>query len=143
MATNEHAPAILENELSTFLIDKAPVQLPDNFKEGFVKYFPYVLLVLMVLSALAVIPLVIGIAVLLATGAVYSLVLVAIGLVSIILNVMALPGLFKQQRGSWVLAYYADLLGLLSNILSISVVGIVISILFLFVMFQVKSYYKN
>ena len=47
-------PAILESELAPFFTVKAPFQFPINFREGFVKYWPIVSLILLLLALPAI-----------------------------------------------------------------------------------------
>ncbi|TAE29629.1 MAG: chromate transporter [Cytophagales bacterium] len=136
--------AVLEPELAPLFTDKAPFQLPEEFKEGFAKYVPYVALILLPLSLLAI--LMGGGAALLSAftlnirASLSMLIIVA----SLIVGALAISGLFKRTRDSWTKLYIAELLYILSAIVSFDLIGILISFLVgLFILFQVRSKYVN
>lgn len=139
----------LEDTLNLYFGQKAPA-LPANLKEVIVKYGPYISLVLIILS-LPVILLAFGF-----TGiaipfsyfgginAGLSLTFgTLLSLVVIVLEVMALPGLFKRQLSAWRLMYYSSLVTALQALLAVNlgslIIGAVISFYFLF---QIKPLYK-
>lgn len=142
-------PAILEAELAPFFTTKAPFQFPINFREGFVKYWPIVSLVLLILALPAILVFLgIGTALMpvsfmggIGTGFVYTITMV-LTLVQLVLGGLALPGLFNRKRNGWVLSYYAQLLNVLVSILSFRILGIILGLLFLMLLFQVREYYK-
>ncbi len=140
---------LLEQQLETYFIDKAPFQVPQNVKEAIVKYVPWVNLVLMVLLFPVVLA-VLGLGTILLpasflggidSGFIYTITMIVTG-ITLILRAIALPGLFKRKRSGWVYTYYADMLNALLNIISFSLMGLLFSVVFLFVLFQVRSYYK-
>ena len=62
--------------------------------------------------------------------------------ITLILEIMALPGLFKQQRKSWNLLYYSVLASALYNLLSLNLFGLIIGTLIsLYILFQIKKSY--
>ncbi len=136
--------AVLEPELGPIFTDKAPFQLPEEFREGFAKYFPYVAFVLLPLSLLAIL---FGGGVAVLSGfflnirvSLALLVMVA----ALIVGALAIPGLFKRTRESWTKLYIAELLYILSAIIGFDIVSILISFLIgLFILFQVRSKYVN
>ncbi|GAB3223778.1 chromate transporter [Spirosoma arcticum] len=141
--------ALLETELAPYFTIKAPFQFPVNFREGFVKYWPFVSLVLLLLTLPSIL-LFLGIGTALlpvsfvggigsGIGYTISMVLTVIGLV---LSLLALPGLFNRKRSGWVLSYYAQLLSIVTSILSFSLIGILLGLLFLMLLFQVRDYYN-
>ncbi|MFD2571893.1 hypothetical protein ACFSUS_14710 [Spirosoma soli] len=69
---------------------------------------------------------------------------VTIALITIgtVLSVMALPGLFNRKRSGWVFTYYAQLLGVLTSALSMSVLGVLLGLAFLMLLFQVREFYS-
>ena len=142
-------PAVLESELAPYFTTKAPFQFPLNFREGFVKYWPIVSLVLLLLSLPAILAFLgIGAAFMpvsfmggLGTGFFYTVVMV-FALIGVVLRALALPGLFNRTRSGWVLSYYAQLLSILGSVLSISIIGVLIGLLFLLLLFQVRDYYR-
>ncbi|NJL15709.1 MAG: chromate transporter [Microscillaceae bacterium] len=133
----------LEKELLPLFTDKAPFQLPTEWREAIVKYSPYVMMILAPLSVLAI-----GLSTL---ASIFSLLTVnflgtlslILSIVSIVLDLMAIPGLFATSRGGWKLVYLAWLISLLSNLLSFSFLSIIPAFLIGgFFLFQVRSYYK-
>ncbi|WP_046244671.1 hypothetical protein [Hymenobacter terrenus] len=140
--------ALLEKELAPYFIDKAPVA-PLRLKEGFVKYFPWVAVVLLVLL-LPVVLAALGLGALLSpfsflggldSGFSYIMVL-GLSAVTLVLDILSLSGLFNRQRVGWKWAYYSQLLSILSGVFTFSVPSILMSLLFLYLLFQVRSYYK-
>ncbi len=144
---NLEKAAIFETELAPFFTEKAPAQLPENFKNGFVKWFPWVNLVLVVLTIPAVLILLAALGLVTTAGAVggggglRELIGISIALIAIVFRILATPGLFKATRGSWVLVYYAELVSVVSSVISLSIFGLAFNALFLFILFQVRPLY--
>jgi hypothetical protein len=147
--TRMNQSAILETELAPFFTVKAPFQFPINFREGFVKYWPIVSLVLLLLSLPAILAFLgLGAALMpvsfmggVGAGIWYTIAMV-LTVIRLVLGALALPGLFNRKRSGWVLSYYAQLLGLLVSIFSFSLIGILLGLLFLMLLFQVRAYYS-
>ena len=141
--------AMLETELAPFFTSKAPFQFPVNFREGFVKYWPIVSLVLLLLTLPAILAFLgIGAALMpvsflggIGAGIGYTIVMV-LTVIHLILGAMALPGLFNRKRSGWVLSYYAQLLSIVTSAFSFSLIGILLGLLFLMLLFQVRDYYN-
>jgi len=141
--------ALLEAELAPYFTEKAPFQIPFNFREGFVKYWPIVSLILLVLTLPAILFFLgLGTAFLpvsflggVSGGFIYT-VSMGIALITFILRIAALPGLFNRRRQGWVLSYYAELINLISNVLTLGIIGILFDLLWLLLLFQVRSYYR-
>ncbi len=140
----------LEGTLETYLIDKAPFQLPEGAKEAIVKYGPWITLVLLVL-ALPAILFAFGLGTILAPfaflGGIGSGVNFGVGLVFsavvLVVEAIAIPGLFKRSMSAWRLMFYATLLGGVQNLISFNLGGLVIGTLVsLYILFQIRSYYK-
>ncbi len=139
----------LEDILQIYLVKKAPV-LPTNFKEAVVNFAPWVTLILMIL-ALPLVLAIFGLGAVLApfsflggmhAGANYF---ISFGLsaVSLVMEALAIPGLFKKTQKGWYLVYYASLVGVLQNVINFNLGGLIVgSLLGLYLLFQVKSYYK-
>ncbi|SOD81425.1 chromate transporter [Spirosoma fluviale] len=142
-------PALLETELAPYFTTKAPFQFPIEFRVGFVKYWPIVSLVLLILTLPGIlIFLGIGTAFLplsylggVGAGFGYTIAMVlTIG--QVVLWALALPGLFNRKRQGWVLSYYAQLINILASIFSFSFFGILFGLLFLMLLFQIRDYYN-
>ena len=68
-----------------------------------------------------------------------ALFLVATG----VFEALAIPGLMKRKMAGWNFLYYAVWVGAVSSLLNYDIVGRVVSVLIsLYLLFQVKSYYK-
>lgn len=139
--------AILEPELSPYFTTKAPFQFPVEFREGFVKYWPIVSLVLLALAIPGILVLfglgtAIGLSAGVGMGAIATIAIV-FSIATTVLSIMALPGLFNRKRQGWVFSYYAQLLSIVGGIISFSVLGILLGLLFLMLLFQVRDYYSD
>lgn len=119
----------LEEKLELYFGKKAP-KLPENIKKVIVEYGPYFLIFSLLFS----------------TGfyrLFFSPSRIAF-LISVILIIVALPGLFKKSLQSWQLLFYSALVYLLGRMLSFDIYGFIISsLIYFYILFQIKSYYKN
>ncbi len=140
----------LSTKLEGFFVGSLPA-LPDNIKEFIVKVGPYITLVMMIML-LPVIVAGLGLGAVVtplsflggvSTGFGFILSMVfAFG--TLILNLMALPGLFKREKRSWKLIYYATLLSLIDDLITLRLGGLIISTLISFYfLFQVKGKYTK
>ncbi len=141
--------AILETELAPYFTTKAPFQFPINFREGFVKYWPIILLILLVLSLPAILAFLgigaffLPVSYMDGVGAgVGNTIRMILSLAGLVLGAMALPGLFNRKRSGWVFSYYAQLISILSGVFSFRLFGILLGLLFLMLLFQVRDYYR-
>lgn len=143
----------LEMWLDLYLGQKAP-RIPDNWRENIVKVAPWITLILLVIALPAMlflftvalglsavsIPFAYG-----AAGAHFGGMLIVtfvLTLVSLILEVLALPGLFHKQRKGWLFLFYSTLIGGVLNIVSFHIGGLIGTVLGLYLLFQIRSYYK-
>lgn len=139
----------LENLLDDYLVKKAP-SLPKGLTDFIVAVMPYLNVIFLIL-ALPFILALIGISALvmpfslvggLGTGFSY-MAGVIVTIITIVLEIMALPGLFKRQKRAWTLLYFVALIGGINSILSLNLWGLVIGTgISLYILFQIKSYYK-
>ena len=61
----------------------------------------------------------------------------------ILLEGLAIPGLFSRSKKGWNFVYWGVLVGVVQNVVSLNVGGLVIgSLLSLYFLFQVRKYYK-
>lgn len=142
----------LEVILEEYFGKKAPA-LPQNIKEIIVKLAPY----LSILSAIIVIPsilslfalgsLVTVVAPLGGAGAVSQLPNMWIGILLllpvVILEVMAIPGLFARKAVAWRYMYWAQIITAVSSIIQFNIFGAIIGVVIgFYILFQVKSFYK-
>ncbi len=139
----------LEETLELYFGKKAPA-MPSNIKETLVNIGPWILMILLVLS----VP---GLLAAFGVGAILSPLsyfygistginflaswIILVGIV--ILEIKALPGLFKRQESSWRLVYYASLLGSLQSLISFNMLSFVIgTALSMYILFQIKPLYR-
>jgi len=144
----------LEITLDEYLGKKAP-QLPGQWKEVLVKVAPYLAIVAVVLGIPGILALLgIGTFVVplgtvggilsghpfLGLSYLFNVIFLA---VTIVLEGMAIPGLFSRAKKGWNFLYWGALVGTVQNVLTFNLGGLVIgTLLSLYVLFQVKSYYK-
>jgi len=137
----------LDQIFTDLFLKKAP-GLPEKAKEGIVKVTPWLALVFGVMA----IP---GILAVLGFGAVAApfwalkgvrslgyLVALAIGIVQIVTELVAVPHLFKKAKRGWNLLYWGTLLSVVSALLHFSGFGIVFAGLTLYLLYQIKAFYK-
>lgn len=143
----------LTEQLDLYFGKRAP-QLPAGLKEGIVKFAPYLVIIGLIFSAiglLAMIPLMFGASALGVLGAygIYGSInglflALVFSIVTAVIRLMALPGLFKRTSHSWNLLYYSTLLSLLNTILSLNLAGFVISgAIGFYLLFQIRPYYNG
>jgi uncharacterized Tic20 family protein len=144
----------LEDVFDQYLNKKAPA-IPTAGKEALVKFAPY-LAILSVILMIPTILAVLGLGTLLAplgliggtmTGRPFLgfgyLIGVVFSIVILVLTILSINPLFKRERKGWQYMYYATLLGGVNNLLHLDLVGLIIFTgLWLYVLFQVREYYK-
>lgn len=133
--------------MAPYFTTKSPYQFPIEFREGFVKYWPIISLVLLALSIPGILALfTVGLGAAFSTLGFLPLIVVVFSMAVVLLRGFALPGLFNRKRQGWVLSYYAQLLSILGGVLSFNIVSIIIGTLlglvFLAILFQVREYYN-
>lgn len=152
MTKNASTLDTIEENLDLYFAQKAP-PLPENIKELLVTIAPWATLILLivtlpfVLFALGLGAIVAPLAFLggpsagLSYGLAYTLSALVMG-VSIVLDAMSIPGLFKRSAQGWRYAYYATLVSVVGNLLGFNLVSAIVggAIGFYF-LFQIKSYY--
>jgi len=140
----------LEDILDLYLGQKAPA-LPQNIKEMIVNFAPWLIIVTIVLAS----PLIftaLGIGAFLAPftflggaryGVNFSLSLLILA-ASLIVEIIAVPGLFKKTAASWKLIFYATLINGVYSLARTDLGSLIIGTgLSLYILFQVKKYYIN
>ena len=145
----------LEVILEEYLVEKAPFQLPKNVKEIIVKFAPYLAIIGVVMGIPGVLALLGAGTILAPLGLVggmmtgrpflgfgYIVSVVFLG-VMILLEGLAIPGLFSRSKKAWTYLYWSALVGVLQNIIGFNVGGLVIGgLISMYFLFQVKEYYK-
>lgn len=143
--------AQLEAHLDEYMVKKAPFTLPAEAKELIVKVSPYLVIIFAVLAIPALLA-ALGMSAVLAPvaalgghvwgfSAVISLV---VAIVTLGLELMAVPGLFKRTKGAWRLVFYATIVSFVGSLLTFNFVGGIIgAIIGWYILFQVKEKYQN
>ena len=138
----------LKNLLDDYLGKKAPA-LPMGVKDFLVKIAPWAV----ILSLIIMIPGVLaywGLGTLMMPYAYYvggrsalftlSTILSAI---AIIIDILAIPGLFKRAASGWNFIFYGVLVSTVSSLVSGNIVGAIIGFLIsMYLIFQIRSYYN-
>ena len=142
----------LETLLDEYMVKKAPFALPMSAKELIVKVAPYLIIIFAILT-LPIIFAVLGFSAIFVPfammGGYYGwgfgpIVSLVVAVISLVVEVMAVPGLFKRTKGGWRLAFYATIISLIGSILSFNVIGGIIgAIISWYILFQVKDMYTN
>lgn len=130
---------------------KAP-HLPNDIREIIVKIAPYLAIIGIVLSVLAL-PALLGFgmmgapAAMMVGGGRFGGMILLAGLFSIanlILLILAFPGLQKRQASGWNYVFYSVLLGAVQSLLSLNLIGLIVfTTLELYILFEVKSHYHG
>ncbi len=146
MADTTQPPKDLIGFLDYYLVQKAPFQIPDAGRELLVKFGPWITVVLLVLT-LPFVLMLLGIGTLGVPflGAPYA---VSFGFTAIVvlayfaLMIFALPGLFARKRAGWNLIFYAELLMIVTSLLSGNIFSALVGgLLGLYILFQVRGLY--
>jgi hypothetical protein len=116
-------------------------RLSQRFRDGYVRYTPWVMLVFMPLHFLAVL-LVLGVSGVATLLGHPSFVAALVTVAMFVLQALALPGMFARSRRGWTLALYALGIGALSQLLRLSLVGLLFHAGFLWLAFQAKYEYR-
>ena len=139
----------LEKQLELYLVDKAP-SIPKEWKELIVKIAPWLSVIMVVVAVPAALA-IFGLAAMFSpfaymagvgygTGFTFSWIFT---LAIMVLEILAIPGLFKRTKSAWYLLFYATLLGAVQNLVIFNLGGLIIgTLLGLYILFQVKEYYK-
>lgn len=138
---------LLEKELEPIFLQKFP-PFSESVKEFLVQYGPYIILVLSIIGALGLLTAMgLGGAVFGMGGASVGIgfniyVGIALGVVTLVMYLMAFSPLKARKRAGWNLLYYALLIGLISNLVQLSLWGFVIGgIIGFWVLFQIREKY--
>jgi uncharacterized membrane protein len=135
----------LEDMLEEYLVKKAPA-LPENVRDIIVQCNPY-LTGLLALIQISTIGAIIG------WGSFFGaygyrpsgmfFFVDVLRIIEGVMLIMAIPGLLKRQSQGWKLSFYACLVYLISEIISFNPVGaLIVALISLYILFQIKSYYK-
>lgn len=140
----------LEAVLDEYLVKKAPFTIPNDGKELIVKISPYITLIFAVMglpllfAALGLTALLSPFAFLGSHYGITDFLVTILALVSLVLELVAVPGLFARSKKGWTFVFYATIVGLLGRLISFDIVGGIISaVIGWYFLFQVKEKYVN
>jgi len=141
----DQPPKDLIGFLDFYLVKKAPFQIPEGGREWIVKYGPWITIVLLVLM-LPPLLLALGLGALILPFAAAAAPGIGISLIGVIveigLTIAALPGLFARKMSGWNMLFYAQIVGLVVSLLSLSIVsGLIGALISLYILFQVRTKY--
>lgn len=78
-----------------------------------------------------------------ANGAGTGFVVVLFGLVSSALLLAAFPGTKAKKMQGWKLLYYSEVVGLIANIVSLALAGVLFTLIGFYFLYQIRSYYTK
>jgi hypothetical protein len=142
------APKDLVGFFDFYLVKKAPFHIPDAGREWIVKFGPWITIVLLILT-LPLLLVAFGIGAFLVPfgGVGYATgfgVLTLFVIVEIGLMIAALPGLFARAMAGWRLLLYSQIISIVYNVLSGSVVtGLLFGLIAFYILFQVRPLYRE
>jgi hypothetical protein len=141
----------LNKTLEMYLVKKAPA-LPKNIKEILVKFAPWISVVMVIVGLPAVLAL-FGLGAMMysipytaygmyrAGGGFSFAVLFLVG--TLALQALSVPGLMKRKMMGWNFLYWGVWLNAIYSLLNYQIMSLVVGTLIsLYLLFQVKSYYK-
>lgn len=144
--------AQLEAFLDEYMVEKAPFTIPMGGKEFIVKVSPYLVIILAIM-AIPVIMLGLGLTAVLTPFAVlggvphlgiFAFIAAITSLITLVIELAAVPGLFARTKKGWRLVFYATLVSLVGSILSANVLGGILgAVIGWYILFQVKELYRN
>jgi hypothetical protein len=138
------------------MVTKAPFALPPEVKEFLVKVSPYLVIIFAVM-ALPIIFAAFGLTALLSPFAMLggyrygfgwgfsATVGLVFAVITFVIEIIAVPGLFKRTKAAWRLLFYASIVSLIGTLISFSGIfgGIIGAIIGWYILFQVKELYQN
>jgi len=133
--------------LDYYLVKKAPFQIPDAAKEWLVRYGPWIMIVVLVITLPAAL-FALGLGAIagpfVGIGYATGVGFLGLGLLAQFgLNAAALPGLFARKMSGWTLLFYADIVQAVFSLLAGAIVSaVVVGVISLYVLFQVRPLYK-
>jgi len=140
----------LDSFLELYLVKKAPA-LPEKVREFIVKVSPYLSIIAVVFSIPGLL-LLLGLSTLFAPAVLLSgsqfgfsnILNIVFLVVTLVLEGMAIPGLFARKLSAWKLIFYVALINAVDALLHFNLVSLIIgTAISLYFLYQIKSYYKN
>jgi len=137
----------VEHKLEQFFA-KTPFHIPEPWRHNIAKISPWITLIVMILT----LPLILGA---LGLSIISAPVIEASGhsygawfwigwviiLISLVIEAIALPKLFKLDIRGWRLVFWANLLMVLFHIVDFSITGLIGDVIGLYILFEIKNQY--
>lgn len=134
----------LEALLDEYMIKKAPFQIPATGKELIAKITPYLVILGIIFAIPATILVLIFSPFAILGGGGMAIVGLLFSLAALILEAIALPGLFRRTHAAWHMLFYASIVSILGSLVGFHLVNMVIgAVIGWYILFQVKEVYKN
>lgn len=132
----------LENNISKFMLEKLP-SLSDEWRKTINTILPWILIILGALSSLMLISTLIGgvFTPYLFAFASYLYFISIISLISSIATLLAGILMLRKQYLGWRLAFIFSLIGIVIGIISFNILSILISMIFVYLLSQIRSFY--
>lgn len=150
-AANNGAPNNILGQIEKWFEDlfaKAPFHLPENWRHTIAKISPWITLIVMVL-AIPIIIAALGLSIAFAPAIAAGSKSLGIGywigwvviLGSLVLEAMAIRGLFKFSIHAWRLVFYAMLLRIIYDIFTVNLGNLIGDVIGLYFLFEIKNQY--
>ncbi|OGK23223.1 hypothetical protein A3C24_01020 [Candidatus Roizmanbacteria bacterium RIFCSPHIGHO2_02_FULL_37_24] len=139
----------LEKLLDTYFRQKAP-KLPEDIQNIIVAFGPWLILIFILVSIPGILTAFglgslmgpVGFSVGANIGLMYTISWVFLA-ITLVLEALALPGLFNRQIKGWNFLFYASLVSLVQNIVLLNILGLIIgSGISFYILFQIRHHYK-
>jgi hypothetical protein len=147
---NNSSMKTLDTTLEQYLVKQAPFAIPARWQEVLVKLIPWLTLIFFILS----LPLILaffGLSAFLLpasfiggvnAGFGYMLAMIVLA-VTLVLEALAIPGLFKNSIAAWRLLMYSTLVNAVYNLITFNLGGLIIgTLLSLYILYQIKHHYR-
>lgn len=151
-ATHSTQPKGIMDSLDKIFGDRGPVQLPVAAKDWIAQYAWIFVLIGVIIRGLGILALLgLGFAfsgLAAATGTFSFFSAVGLGLLFLIgeglLLLISIPGVKARKLSGWTLVFYAEVLAIIGNLLSLNIIGALISALIgFFFLFQIRSRFSK
>lgn len=141
--------APLEKQLNEWFYIKAP-RLPKGISEFLVLIAPYFTIIGAIFLTIALIVMM-GVSVIslpiwafAAPATVNPMIYLILSIVSLLLSIASIPGLFARSKMGWNFMFYGVLWSALINLVSVNVVSLIISLVISFYfLFQLRPFYTH
>ena len=139
----------LENSLETYFLHKAP-KMPQEIQDLIVKFGPWLLLLMLIISVVGLLSAFISGTFIMpfayAAGQTVGLMFTVswvLSIVILVIDALALPGLFRRDIKAWRLLFLGTLIAIVQYVVSLNILGLIIaSAISFYILFQIKHNYR-